>query len=183
METKTKQLLNRNFTGKEQQYPIKVLQFGEGNFLRAFVDYAFYRLNNELSFNAGIAVVQPLEGGMVDLIEKQDGLYTLFLNGIKNKQPIQDIYLIDDIVKCVNPYKKFQDYLEIAKSDSLEFVISNTTEAGIEFIDSDTPDMKPPKSFPAKLAVFLYERYRFFKGDISKGLAIIPCELICMSSN
>ncbi len=178
METKTKQLLNRNFTGKEQQYPIKVLQFGEGNFLRAFVDYAFYRLNNELSFNAGIAVVQPLEGGMVDLIEKQDGLYTLFLNGIKNKQPIQDIYLIDDIVKCVNPYKKFQDYLEIAKSDSLEFVISNTTEAGIEFIDSDTPDMKPPKSFPAKLAVFLYERYRFFKGDISKGLAIIPCELI-----
>ena len=151
METKTKQLLNRNFTGKEQQYPIKVLQFGEGNFLRAFVDYAFYRLNNELSFNAGIAVVQPLEGGMVDLIEKQDGLYTLFLNGIKNKQPIQDIYLIDDIVKCVNPYKKFQDYLEIAKSDSLEFVISNTTEAGIEFIDSDTPDMKPPKSFPAKL--------------------------------
>ena len=88
METKTKQLLNRNFTGKEQQYPIKVLQFGEGNFLRAFVDYAFYRLNNELSFNAGIAVVQPLEGGMVDLIEKQDGLYTLFLNGIKNKQPI-----------------------------------------------------------------------------------------------
>ena len=71
METKTKQLLNRNFTGKEQQYPIKVLQFGEGNFLRAFVDYAFYRLNNELSFNAGIAVVQPLEGGMVDLIEKK----------------------------------------------------------------------------------------------------------------
>jgi tagaturonate reductase len=99
---------------------------------------------------------------MVDL-RKQDGLYTLFLNGIKNKEPIQDIYLIDDIVKCVNPYKNFQDYLDIAKSDSLEFVISNTTEAGIEFIDSDTFDMKPPKSYPCKISRFLQKDIVFLR--------------------
>lgn len=178
MEIHKKPLLNRNNVVNTTNYPIKVLQFGEGNFLRAFVDYAFFTLNRELNYNAGIAVVQPLEGGMLDMIEKQDGLYTLFLNGIKNNQPIQDIYLIDDIVKCVNPYKDFQDYLELAKLDSLEFVISNTTEAGIEFVESDTLEMHPPKSFPAKLAVFLYERYRFFKGNVDKGLTIIPCELI-----
>lgn len=178
METDTKQLLNRKLVAKEIKKPIKVLQFGEGNFLRAFVDYAFYRLNKELDFNAGVAIVQPLEGGMVDMIEKQDGLYTLFLNGIKNGEPAQDIYLIDNIVKTVNPYKDFQDYLDIAKVDTLEFVISNTTEAGIEFIETDSFDMQPPKSYPAKLAVFLLERYKYFKGDNSKGLTIIPCELI-----
>ena len=85
MESQTKLKLTRATTGKTDKLPIKVLQFGEGNFLRAFVDYAFFKLNNELDFNAGVAVVQPLAGGMVDLIEKQDGLYTLFLNGIKNE--------------------------------------------------------------------------------------------------
>lgn len=178
MDTMTKPFLNRKNSDKENRNPIKVLQFGEGNFLRAFVDYAFYTLNKDVDFNAGVAVVQPLEFGMVDMIEKQDGLYSLFLNGVKNNQKIQDIYLIDNIVKCVNPYKDFQDYLALAKEDSLEFVISNTTEAGIEFIDYDTPDMTPPKSFPAKLAVFLYERFKHFNRDASKGLTIIPCELI-----
>lgn len=172
------EILNRSMIKTSQRLPVKVMQFGEGNFLRAFVDYAFYRLNKELDFNAGIAIVQPLPGGTVDKIAQQDGLFTLFLNGVKNGEKIQDIHLIDNVVKCINPYQNFDEYLALAQSETLEFVISNTTEAGIEFVGSDTLLNFPQKSFPAKLAVFLYERYRFFNGDLNKGLTIIPCELI-----
>lgn len=178
MSIQTKQKLNRENLGKEAKFPIKVVQFGEGNFLRAFVDYAFQVLNKKVDFNAGVAVVQPLEGGLVNMLNDQDGLYTLFLNGIKKGEKIQEIEVIENIVKGINPYTEFDQFLALAKEEELEFVISNTTEAGIEFIDSDTMNMTPPKAFPARLAVLLYERYRHFNGDNSKGLTIIPCELI-----
>ncbi|TDD94098.1 tagaturonate reductase [Flavobacterium cellulosilyticum] len=174
--------LNRKSQGLEKKYPIKVVQFGEGNFLRAFVDYAFQRLNNEVDFNAGIAIVQPLKEGMVHLINDQDGLYTLFMNGIKKGEKIQDIELITNIVKGINPYTEFADYLALATEEELQFIVSNTTEAGIEFVATDTPDMQPPVSFPAKLTVLLYERFKHFNGDASKGLTIIPCELIDYNS-
>jgi len=174
--------LNRVNTGLEKLQPIKVVQFGEGNFLRAFVDYAFHKLNKEVDFNAGIAIVQPLKEGMVHLINDQDGLYTLFMNGIKKGEKIQDIQLIDTIVKAINPYSEFADYLALAKESALQFIVSNTTEAGIEFLDTDTRDMQPPAAFPAKLTVLLYERFKHFKGDASKGVTIIPCELIDYNS-
>ena len=174
--------LNRKNKGLEKLQPIKVVQFGEGNFLRAFVDYAFHKLNKEVDFNAGIAMVQPLKDGMVHLINDQDGLYTLFMNGIKKGEKIQDIELITNIVKAINPYTQFSDYLALAKEEELQFIVSNTTEAGIEFIESDTPDMQPPVSFPAKLAVLLYERFKHFNGDTSKAVTIIPCELIDYNS-
>ncbi len=174
--------LNRINTGLENKLPIKVVQFGEGNFLRAFVDYAFQRLNKEVDFNAGIAIVQPLKDGMVNMINDQDGLYTLFMNGIKKGDKIQDIELIANIVKAINPYTDFADYLALAKESELQFIVSNTTEAGIEFIESDTPNMQPPVSFPAKLTVLLYERFKHFNGDAAKGLTIIPCELIDYNS-
>lgn len=178
MENQVKQKLSRETIGSEVKLPIKVVQFGEGNFLRAFVDYAFQVLNKKVDFNAGIAVVQPLENGLVHMLNDQDGLYTLFLNGVKKGEKIQEIEVIENIVKGINPYTEFDQFLDLAKEEELEFVISNTTEAGIEFIDSDTIDMTPPKAFPARLAVLLYERFRHFKGDNSKGLTIIPCELI-----
>lgn len=174
--------LNRKNLGLKKLQPIKVIQFGEGNFLRAFVDYAFQRLNKEVDFNAGIAIVQPLKDGMVHLINDQDGLYTLFMNGIKKGEKIQDIELITNIVKAINPYTDFADYLALAKEEELQFIVSNTTEAGIEFIGSDTPDMQPPVAFPAKLTVLLYERFKHFNGDASKGVTIIPCELIDYNS-
>ena len=174
--------LNRINTGLEKLQPIKVVQFGEGNFLRAFVDYAFDKLNKEVDFDAGIAVVQPLKDGMVNMIKDQDGLYTLFMNGIKKGEKIQDIQLINNIVKTINPYTEFANYLALAKEEELQFIVSNTTEAGIEFIESDTPDMQPPVSFPAKLTVLLYERFKHFNGDASKGVTIIPCELIDYNS-
>jgi tagaturonate reductase len=174
--------LNRKSTGLENRLPIKVVQFGEGNFLRAFVDYAFHRLNNEVDFNAGIAVVQPLKEGMVNMINDQDGLYTLFMNGIKKGEKIEDIQLISNIVKAINPYNDFADYLALAKEPALQFIVSNTTEAGIEFLDTDTPDMQPPAAFPAKLTLLLHERFKHFKGDASKAVTIIPCELIDYNS-
>lgn len=170
--------LNRNNTGLEKKLPIKIVQFGEGNFLRAFIGYAFQELNKAVDFNAGIAVVQPIDRGLVKMLNDQDGLYTLFMKGVKKGEEIQDIELISNIVKAVDPYANFEDYLSVAREESLEFMISNTTEAGIAYVSSDSPDMQPPSSFPAKLTVLLHERFKHFKGDASKGLTIIPCELI-----
>ncbi|MGV7106125.1 tagaturonate reductase [Flavobacterium sp. U410] len=175
--------LNRENTGLTELLPIKVVQFGEGNFLRAFVDYAFQQLNKTVDFNAGVAVVQPLANGLVPMLNDQDGLYTLFLNGVKKGEKIQDIELVSNIVKGINPYSNFEDYLKLAHEESLEFIISNTTEAGIEFIETDTVDMTPPQAFPAKLTVLLLERFKHFNGDASKGLTIIPCELINYNSD
>ncbi|WP_298493789.1 tagaturonate reductase [uncultured Algibacter sp.] len=170
--------LNRSNKGLENKLPIKIAQFGEGNFLRAFIGYAFQELNKTVNFNAGIAVVQPIDKGLVKMLNDQDGLYTLFMKGVKKGKEIQDIELISNIVKAIDPYSNFKDYLSLAREESLEFIISNTTEAGIAYVDSDTPLMQPPSSFPAKLTVFLYERFKHFKGDKNKGLTIIPCELI-----
>ncbi len=100
------------------------------------------------------------------------------MKGVKKGKEIQEVELISNIVKAVDPYAYFTDYLSLAKETSLEFIISNTTEAGIAYVSSDTPEMQPPSSFPAKLTVLLHERFKHFNGDKSKGLTIIPCELI-----
>ncbi|GGD05860.1 tagaturonate reductase [Hyunsoonleella pacifica] len=175
--------LNRKNQGLENKNPIKIVQFGEGNFLRAFVDYAIYELNKKANFNAGIAVIQPIDKGVIDMLNDQDGLYTLFTKGVKKGKIIEEQKLIDTIVTSVNPYEDFNKYISFAREESLEFVISNTTEAGIVYVSRDTQDMKPPSSFPAKLTCFLYERYNWFNGDKDKGLTIIPCELINYNSD
>jgi len=170
--------LNRQNTGLETKLPIKIVQFGEGNFLRAFVDYAFQQLNKQLAFNAGVAVVQPIDKGLVNLLNEQDGLYTLFMKGVQKGAEIQEHELISNIVKAIDPYQSFNEFLGLAKEEELSFVISNTTEAGIAYAESDSADMQPPSSFPAKLTILLHERFMYFNGDVSKGLTIIPCELI-----
>lgn len=170
--------LNRKNLKLNSELPIRVVQFGEGNFLRAFVDIAFQKLNNTAHFNAGIAVVQPIDRGLIDVLNEQEGLYTLFLKGIKDGNIIREKHLISSIVKGINPYTDFANYMELAQEDALEFIISNTTEAGIAFDKNDTPEMQPPGSFPAKLTLFLFERFKFYSGNERKGLKIIPCELI-----
>jgi len=175
--------LNRVNLDLNNNLPIKIVQFGEGNFLRAFVDYAFQILNETLDYNAGIAVVQPIENGLINMLSDQDGLYTLFMKGIKKGLEIQEKKLIQNIVKGINPYTNFKEYIDLAKEEELIFIISNTTEAGIAYDPSDTFEMQPPSSFPAKLTVLLYERFKHFKGSPSKGLTIIPCELINYNSD
>lgn len=172
------QKLNRKNSACIDLPPIKVIQFGEGNFLRAFIGSAFQRLNTEVGFNAGIAVVQPIENGLVAALNEQDGLYTLYTKGLINGEEVENKELITNIVTGINPYIDFESYLKLAKEEELEFVISNTTEAGIAFVALDTFDMKPPSAFPAKLTRLLFERFKHFKGASQKGLTIIPCELI-----
>src|SRR5690606_32748380 len=127
-----------------------IIQFGEGNFLRAFIEYVFQKLNKEAGFNAGVAVIQPIEKGLIQILNEQEGLYTLFMKGVKKGKEIQEKELISNIVKGINPYTHFSEYMNLAKEENLEFVISNTTEAGIAYMPGDSLSMQPPASFPAK---------------------------------
>lgn len=170
--------LNRKSANINEKLELKVVQFGEGNFLRAFVDYAFHTLNNICNANIGVAVVQPIEHGLVQILDEQDGLYTLFSKGYSDGHTIEEQHLISSIIKTINPYQDYNSFLELAKVESLEFVISNTTEAGIAFIESDNFEDQPPSSYPGKLTSLLYQRFKHFNGSKESGLIIIPCELI-----
>lgn len=163
---------------KKVKHPVKVMQFGEGNFLRAFVDWIIDSMNKKAGFNAGVVVVQPMPFGRVKELGEADGLYTLYLQGINNGQTVKTHQVIDCLEDFINPFEQYQKYLDYAKSEDLEYVISNTTEAGIAFEPSDTDFTNTPKSYPGKLLAFLKARYDFFKGDNKRGLDIIPCELI-----
>lgn len=169
--------LNRS-NHKAVERPVKILQFGEGNFLRAFIDWILQNLNDAGVINADVAVVQPMPMGRVAELEKQDGLYTLCLEGIDKGEKVQSKQIIDVLKDFINPFEQYDKFLDYAKSANLEIVISNTTEAGIALDETDTDFTKCPKSFPGKLLAFLKARYDHFNGDASKGLAIIPCELI-----
>ena len=158
--------------------PEKVLQFGEGNFLRAFVDWQIDELNNKTDFNGQVVVVQPRGQGKMARINNQDGLFTLLLQGLKDGKAVEERTVINSISRGIDLFEDFEGYLSFAHTPSLRFVISNTTEAGIVFDETDRLTDQPPKSFPAKLTAFLYERYVAFNGAEDKGLIVLPCELI-----
>ncbi|WP_111642932.1 tagaturonate reductase [Marinimicrobium alkaliphilum] len=170
--------LNRSTAAGAASYPERILQYGEGNFLRAFTDWMIHKMNKEADFNAGVTVVQPIAQGMADMLNAQDGLYHLYLQGIKNGEPVSEVELIDCINHALNPYSQFADYVAIADNPALRFIVSNTTEAGIAWDDTDTLDMQPQKSFPAKVTAFLHRRFQTFDGAKDKGLIILCCELI-----
>lgn len=172
------QKLNRTTAQVHAARPVKVLQFGEGNFLRAFADWVIDILNEKTDFNGNIQIVQPLKNGLGTMINNQDGLYHVVLNGIQNGKPLQETRLITSVTGVINPYEDFQQYLKAAENPDLRFVISNTTEAGITFSAADADPNVLPDSFPGKLTVFLYHRYSFFKGAADKALTLVPCELI-----
>ncbi len=171
-----KELNRSNFQTVDR--PVKIMQFGEGNFLRAFVDWILQNLNDAGVINAGVAVVQPMPMGRVADLEKQDGLYTLCLEGIDKGEKVQSKRIIDVLKDFINPFEQYDKFLGYAKSEDLEIIISNTTEAGIALDKTDTDLSKCPKSFPGKLLALLKARYDHFGGDMNKGLAIVPCELI-----
>ena len=159
--------------------PIKVIQFGEGNFLRAFVDWIIQRMNDAGRFNGNVAIVQPLPFGRVKEIEEQDRLYTVILEGLKNGAEVQSREVIDSIGKTVNVYEDWEGYLALADDPETRIIVSNTTEAGIALSDEDAETACPPKSYPAKLAQLL--KRRFDNG--LPGFLIIPCELIGDNGN
>lgn len=163
-----------------KEAPERVLQFGEGNFLRAFVDYYIDVMNEKAGFNSKVVVCQPSSPNpeLAERINSQDGLFTLYVRGFENGKRINDKRLVSCISRCLNPYRDFQELLACAANPALRFITSNTTEAGIVFDESCKLDDTPPASFPGKLTRFLYERFKIFGKEKGKGFIILPCELI-----
>lgn len=159
-----------------EKAPEKVLQFGEGNFLRAFVDYWFDVSNEKAGWNGKCVLVQPIGGGLASLINAQEGLYTLYLRGRENGEKVDRKRVITSVSRCLNPYEKadFDAMMEVAVSDDLEYVVSNTTEAGIVYDPACQLSDLPCSSFPGKLTQVLYKRWQAGKS----GLVILSCELI-----
>ena len=159
-----------------EKAPEKVLQFGEGNFLRAFVDYWFDLANEKAGWNGKCCLVQPIAPGLAKMINEQEGLYTLYLRGSRNGQKVDDKRVISSVSRCLNPYEAegFAAMLEVAASDDLEIIVSNTTEAGIVYDPACELADKPCSSFPGKLTQVLYHRYNAGK----PGIIMLACELI-----
>ena len=165
---------------KPVKRPLRVLQYGEGNFLRAFVDWKIDILNEKSDFNGNVVIVQPLERGLGDMLNEQKGLYTTVLRGVQNGKTVEEFRTINSVEACLNPYHEddYKAYMELASSKDLRFIFSNTTEAGIAYHKGDKLQDKPQSSFPGKVCAFLYKRFQAFKGDNNRGMIIIPCELI-----
>jgi len=156
-------------------FPVRVVQFGEGNFLRAFVDWMFDQLNRRGLFNGRVRIVQPLPTGLVEALNEQDGLYTVMLRGLLNGRPVEQTHLITSVAGGLNPYSDWRGFLALAANPDLRFVVSNTTEAGIAYVAEPMPTDKCPESFPAKVTMFLFERYRRLGGMAQSGLLILWC--------
>ncbi len=150
----------------------RVMQFGEGNFLRGFADWMIDRLNKEADGDFGVVVVQPLASGTADMLNNQDGLYTLCLRGLLNGKRTEETRIVDCITRGINPYVNTGEFFACAKNPDLRFIVSNTTEAGIEYRDDDEAFDKT--TFPGRLAMFMKRRF-----DLGlNGFVLLPCELI-----
>ena len=169
--------INSKITGKTKR-PVKVLQYGEGNFLRAFADYMIDVANEQGKFDGDIVIVKPRETGNLDKFHNQECQYTVQLRGRVNGEPAKINRVITSVADAVEAYGEYEKYAALATLDTLRFVISNTTEAGIVYDGSDRFELNPPKSFPGKLTKFLFKRYKHFNGDVGKGLIMLPAELI-----
>src|SRR5574344_1211684 len=163
--------------------PERIIQFGEGNFLRAFIDWIIYNMNEKADFNSSVVVVQPIDKGMIDMLNKQDDLYHVNLQGLDKGEVVNSLTMIDVISRALNPYSQNDEFMKLAEQPEMRFVISNTTEAGIAFDPSCKLEDKPASSYPGKLTQLLYHRFKTFNGDMSKGLIIFPCELIFLNGH
>ncbi|MBR6327028.1 MAG: tagaturonate reductase [Lachnospiraceae bacterium] len=169
--------LNRSKTGKKIR-PIKVVQFGEGNFLRAFVDYMIDIANEQGKFDGDIVLIKPIEFGNLDTFHKQECQYTVSLRGNVNGEGKVINRIVTSVADAVDAINEYDKYMALAEIDTLRFVVSNTTEAGIVYDETDRFELNPPKTFPGKLTKFLYHRFETFGGDPDKGLVMLPVELI-----
>jgi len=165
-------------TATKTQRPERIIQFGEGNFLRAFVDWIVWQMDRRTDFDASVVIVQPIAHGMTEQLEAQNCLYHVNLQGLVDGQPVNSLELIDSVSRTVNPYADHTAFLALAEQPDIRFVVSNTTEAGIAFDPTCRLSDAPPASYPAKLTQLLYHRFRAFGGDAQRGLIILPCELI-----
>jgi tagaturonate reductase len=172
-----KTLNRQDFPGA--QYPERIIQFGEGNFLRAFVDWQIDLLNEHTDLNAGVVIVRPIASDFPPSLSTQDGLYTTIIRGLNEQgEAVSDARLIRSVNREISAYTDYDAFLKLAYNPDMRFVFSNTTEAGISYHAGDKFDDAPAVSYPAKLTRLLFERYTHFNGAADKGWVIIPCELI-----
>ncbi|MBQ7866486.1 MAG: tagaturonate reductase, partial [Clostridia bacterium] len=159
--------------------PVKVLQFGEGNFLRAFVDYFIDIANEKTDFNGSVALVKPISiGTLFPAFKEQDYRYTVLLRGLVDGQAVEQSRVVTSVSDAVDAYADYDAYAAYAKCETLRFIVSNTTEAGIVLDESDKLELCPPNSYPGKLTKLLFERAEHFNYAMDKGLIILPVELI-----
>ncbi len=177
IEDKEMELLNRKMTNYKER-PIKVVQYGEGNFLRAFVDYMIDIANEKEIFDGNIVLIKPIAHGSIDMYKDQECQYTLQLRGRVNGDEYVETRQITSVADIVAPHDDYEAYINLAKIDTVRFVVSNTTEAGIVYNENDKFEEKLDITFPGKLTQFLLTRFEHFNGDNSKGLVMLPVELI-----
>ena len=170
--------LSQSRQARARELPARVLQFGEGNFLRGFFDWMLEHMNRQGLFNGRAVLLQPIAQGQAERINRQDGLYTVLLRGAVAGSVVESRELITSVSRCIDPHRDFDQALSVARQPELRFVVSNTTEAGIRLDPEDRLDARPARSFPAKLTQLLYTRFQHFAGDPAKGLVMLPCELI-----
>ena len=154
--------------------PERVIQFGEGGFLRGFIDWILQITNENTDFDGSVVVVQPIEQGLCDKLSQQNCVYTHMMRGMKDGVATVDTKVIDVISRCVKPYDNYDEYLALAENPDFRFVFSNTTESGIAYVSDDKLCDKPPKSFPAKVTALLHKRFTLGYN----GFIFLPCELI-----
>lgn len=165
--------LNKHFAPKSVM-PEKVIQFGEGNFLRAFVDWIIWNMDQKTNFNGSVVVVQPIDKGMVEWLNGQDCLYHVNLQGRENGQPVNTLERIDVISRALNPYSQNDAFMALADQPEIRFVISNTTEAGIAFDPACKLDDKPASSYPGKLVQLLYPSLSDLQRRPHEGIDHLP---------
>ena len=170
--------LNRETTGIKQTYPVKVLQFGDGNFMRGFMDWIIDILNEKTAFSGAVQIIRPLRRSNIEKKCEQDGLYHVIQKGLLNGNTISETRLVTCVAGAINSYTDFEQFLKTSENPDLQFIISNSTEAGIVFDSKDKSTDSLPESFPGKVTLLLYHRFNFFKKNGTKGLILIPCELI-----
>ncbi len=163
---------------QKKRRPIRVVQFGEGNFLRGFVDYMLDVANEKGFFDGSVAVVKPISYGNLDAFREQDCIYTLSLKGKQDGRTVEERRIITSIDRAVGAYEEYETYRALCELPELRFIVSNTTEAGIVYDPSDSFELTPPNTYPGKLTKFLYERFSSFHGDPQKGVVLLPVELI-----
>lgn len=177
-----KKALNK-WTAPKSVAPERIIQFGEGNFLRAFVDWIVWNMNAKTNFNGSVVVVQPIDKGMVEWLNGQDCLYHVNLQGRLNGEAVNSLERIDVISRALNPYSQNAAFMALAEQPEIRFIISNTTEAGITFDPACKFTDAPASAYPGKLVQLLYRRYKTFNGDPKKGLILMPCELIFLNGH
>ena len=170
--------LNRTTASQARKYPVKVVQFGKGNFLRGFADWMIDIANEKTDFRGGVQIVQTNSVTEDARFLEQEGLYHVVIQGITRGKHFKNVRLVSCVTEVINPFEDYKSYLRTGENPDLQFIISNTTEAGITFDATDNDPHTLPRTFPGKLTTLLYHRYKHFDGDSAKALTIFPCELI-----